>query len=74
VKATISLHDGTLTITGSAPNLVFTRRPSSTDENPVTLPGVRDAMKNVRTHVGSSEHTLEQWIEIALRSCPLPIT
>jgi Holliday junction resolvasome RuvABC DNA-binding subunit len=35
---------------------------------------VTSAMDRTRTHVGTSELTLQQWITIALSYCPKPIS
>jgi hypothetical protein len=84
----LALHEGTLLIAGSAPDLVFTRRASPAFANAThgvdTTKALRtlgfkphevaDAMKKVRAHVGNTPHTIEQWLAIALRYCPRPIT
>jgi hypothetical protein len=82
----LALHEGTLTITGTAPDLVFTRGASTAFANAShavdTAKALRtlgfkphevaDAMKNVRAHVGNAPHTIEQWLSLALRYCPRP--
>ena len=35
---------------------------------------VKSAIEKARTHVGTTELSLEQWIKIALRYCPRPVS
>jgi len=82
----IALHEGALVLEGDASNARFTRRAQSSFEdtrnavetaealrtlgfrkNEVTL-----AIEKTRTHVGSAQLGLEQWIKIALSYCPRP--
>jgi hypothetical protein len=79
-------HAGALMIEGTAANAVFKRRAHhalATAERAVETAQalkalgfdrheVKMAMEKTRTHVGSSELTLEQWIKIALGYCPKP--
>src|SRR5262249_40601744 len=79
-------HAGSLAIQGEAANPVFVRTHASNYKNATlaidtakALHGlgfkaneVKAAMEQTRTHVGSAELTLEQWIVIALRYCPKP--
>jgi hypothetical protein len=84
----LALHEGALVITGDASNFEFTRRASSAFEQAGFAADagralrtlgfgageVAAAMKQARAHVGSTEHTQAQWIAIALRYCPRPVT
>jgi Holliday junction resolvasome RuvABC DNA-binding subunit len=84
----IAHHTGALLIEGTAPNLTFTRRAQSTfttAERVVdTTRALRElcfdkrevavAMEKTRTHVGTKELSLEQWVKIALGYCPRPIS
>ena len=81
-------HEGALVIEGTASNPTFTRRAHNTFaiaersvETTLALRSlgfdkreVAEAMDKTRTHVGTSELTLEQWIKIALGYCPKPRT
>jgi hypothetical protein len=82
----LATHDGTIVIGGTAPDWTFTRKPHSAFTNAShavdtakalkTLGFARDevtrAVEAAKTHVGDPALTLEQWIRIALRYCPLP--
>jgi hypothetical protein len=82
----LSHHAGALIIEGNASNPTFTRRAHhafATAERAVETARalkalgfdrheVKTAMEKTRTHVGTSELTLEQWIKIALGYCPKP--
>jgi Holliday junction resolvasome RuvABC DNA-binding subunit len=35
---------------------------------------VKEAVARARTHVGTTELSVEQWIKIALRYCPRPVS
>jgi hypothetical protein len=82
----IAHHAGALVITGTASSPTFTRRAHNSfataeraldttralktlgfDKHEVKL-----AMDRTRTHVGTAELSLEQWIRIALSYCPKP--
>jgi hypothetical protein len=79
-------HAGALIIEGSATTAVFTRRAHHSfaiaERAVETARALRDlgfdkhevkaAMDKTRTHVGTTELTLEQWIKIALSYCPKP--
>ena len=79
-------HAGALIIEGSASTAVFTRRAHHSfaivERGVETARVLRDlgfdkhevntAMHKTRTHVGTTELTLEQWIKIALSYCPKP--
>jgi 5-methylcytosine-specific restriction endonuclease McrA len=79
-------HSGALLIEGAASSAVFTRRAHSafaiaerTIETASALKqlgfdkhDVKAAMDKTRTHVGTTELTIEQWIKIALGYCPKP--
>jgi hypothetical protein len=82
----IANHSGALVITGTASNAVFERRAHNdlaiaerALETKAALKAlgfdeheVEEAMDKTRTHVGTAELTLEQWIKIALGYCPSP--
>jgi hypothetical protein len=82
----LALHAGSLSISGTAPDLVFTRHPPSAYKNATlavetakALHGlgfkkheIKEAMDKARTHVGSADVTIQQWITIALGYCPRP--
>jgi hypothetical protein len=84
----IAHHGGALIIEGPASNPTFTRRAHNrftTAERVVdTTRTLRElgfdkrevaaAIDKARTHVGTAELSLEQWIKIALGYCPRPIT
>jgi hypothetical protein len=79
-------HQGALIIEGTASNPRFTRRAHNSfalaeraieTKQALTHLGfkrheVATAIEKTRTHVGTSELTLEQWIKIALSYCPRP--
>jgi hypothetical protein len=79
-------HAGALIIEGTAATAVFKRRAHhgfATAERAVETAQalkalgfdrheVSSAMEKTRTHVGTGELTLEQWIKVALRYCPKP--
>ena len=81
-------HAGALAIEGTASNPRFTRRAHNAfaiAERAVETARaletmgfekheVRAAMQQARTHVGTAELTLDQWIRIALGYCPKPTT
>jgi hypothetical protein len=82
----IAHHEGALIIEGTAGNAKFTRRAHSSFaiaersvETAEALKAlgfdrheVKAAMDKTRTHVGTTELALEQWIKTALRYCPKP--
>jgi hypothetical protein len=82
----IAHHEGALLIEGTAANLNFTRRAHgsfATAERAVDAARalkalgfdrheVKTAVDKTKTHVGTSELTLEQWIRLALGYCPRP--
>jgi 5-methylcytosine-specific restriction endonuclease McrA len=82
----IAHHAGALIISGTALNATFTRRAHNSfaiAERAVETARalkhlgfdkreVSAAMDRTRTHVGTTELTLEQWIKIALSYCPKP--
>ncbi len=82
----IAQHAGSLGITGTASNATITRRAHNafaTAERAVETARalkslgfdrheVKLAMERTRTHVGTAELSLEQWIKIALSYCPKP--
>jgi hypothetical protein len=84
----IANHSGALVITGTASNAVFGRRAHNdlaiaerALETKAALKAlgfdkheVEEAMDRTRTHVGTAELTVEQWIKIALGYCPKPRT
>ncbi len=79
-------HAGALIIDGTASNATFTRRAHNSfaiAERIVETKAVlrtlgfdkrevSTAIEKARTHVGTAELTLEQWIKIALSYCPKP--
>jgi hypothetical protein len=79
-------HEGALTIEGTATSPTFRRRehhPFGTVERAVDTKRaleslgfdkseVKTAIDKTKTHVGTAELTLEQWIKIALSYCPKP--
>jgi hypothetical protein len=79
-------HAGALIVEGTASNPTFRRRAHNsfaTAERAVDTTRalktlgfdkseVKAAMEKTRTHVGTAELTLEQWIKIALGYCPKP--
>jgi hypothetical protein len=79
-------HAGALIIAGTATSATFTRRAHhafAIAERAVETASalkalgfdrheVKAAMEKTRTHVGTAELTLEQWIKIALGFCPKP--
>jgi 5-methylcytosine-specific restriction endonuclease McrA len=83
----IAHHAGALIIEGTGSNPKFTRRAHNAfaiAERAVETARalktlgfdkreVKSAMDRTRTHVGTSELTLQQWIVIALSYCPKPI-
>jgi hypothetical protein len=82
----IAHHEGALIIEGTATTAKFTRRAHSAfgiaeravdtacalKELGFDRHEVKAAMDKARTHVGTSELTLQQWIKIALSYCPKP--
>jgi hypothetical protein len=82
----IAHHAGALCIEGTASNATFTRRAHNsfaiTERAVETSRALKDlgfdkrevkaAMERTRTHVGTSELSLQQWIKIALSYCPRP--
>jgi Holliday junction resolvasome RuvABC DNA-binding subunit len=79
-------HTGALKIDGDAESAVFTRTHASNYKNATfavdtakALRGlgfkpdeIKHAVAQTRTHVGTADLTLQQWITIALRYCPKP--
>ena len=73
-------------VTGSAPNLVFTRKPNHDLQMAERVIEVTSVLKNLgfkphevkaaveqtKTHVGREALTTEQWVRIALGKCPKP--
>jgi hypothetical protein len=82
----LALHEGSLSISGIAPDLVFTRHVPSAYKHATlaveTMQALRGlgfkrheisaAMDKTRTHVGAADLTLDQWVRIALGYCPRP--
>jgi predicted restriction endonuclease len=82
----LALHGGALIIVGAASNPTFTRRAHNSFaiaeravETGKALKAlgfdkheVASAVNAARTHVGTAELSLEQWIQIALGYCPKP--
>jgi hypothetical protein len=82
----IAHHEGALIIEGSAANARFTRRAHNSfaiaeraldtaralKELGFDRHEVKAAIDKTRTHVGTSELTLQHWIKIALSYCPRP--
>lgn len=82
----IAHHEGSLLIKGTASNLTFERRGQNAFTQAAHAVDtakalgalgfgkheVKAAIERTRTHVGTSELTLEQWIKIALGYCPKP--
>ena len=82
----IAHHAGTLVIEGTASNPTFARRAHSAftiaERIAETTAALRTlgfdkhevstAIEKTRTHVGTAELSLEQWIKIALSYCPKP--
>jgi hypothetical protein len=82
----IAHHEGALLIEGTASAAKFTRRAHNSfaiaervvettrvlKELGFDRHQVKAAMDKTRTHVGTSELTLQQWIEIARGYCPEP--
>lgn len=83
----IANHAGTLIIEGTASNATFRRRETSAfaivervEDTRRALASlgfkkheVAAAIEQTRTHVGTAELSLEQWIKIALTYCPKPL-
>jgi len=79
-------HEGSLLIEGTASNPTFTRRAHNSfaiaERAVETACALKDlgfdrrevkaAMEKTRTHVGTKEMTLQQWIKVALSYCPKP--
>ena len=79
-------HEGSLAITGTSSNLKFERSPNHgfkiatrMVETTKALRGLgwkpheaKAAVEATRTHVGTADLTLEQWIKLALSKCPKP--
>lgn len=82
----LALHEGSLSLSGIAPDLVFTRHLPSAYKNATlavettqALRGlgfkpheIKAAMEKTLTHVGSASLTLDQWVRVALGYCPRP--
>jgi len=79
-------HEGSLVITGTATNLVFERNPNHAFKIATRVVETTKALRGLgwkpheakaaalatRTHVGTADLTLEQWIKLALSKCPKP--
>ncbi len=82
----IAHHAGALIVEGTASSANFTRRAHNSfgiaERGVDTARALKDlgfdrhevkaAMEKTRTHVGTAELTLEQWIKVALSYCPKP--
>jgi hypothetical protein len=80
----LALHEGSLVITGRAPELVFTKRASNsftiatrvveTAKALETLgfkkTEAKAAAEQTRTHVGTADWPIQDWIRYALSRCP----
>jgi hypothetical protein len=82
----LALHEGALVLEGVPPNVTFTRRSNNNfkvaaraAETAAALRRlgykpheVKAAVEAARTHVGSYDLSLEQWVKIALSKCSSP--
>jgi hypothetical protein len=82
----VALHEGALLLEGIPPDVTFTRRSNNNFKTATraveTAAALRQlgyrpdeikaAVNATRTHVGSYDLPLEQWIKIALSKCPRP--
>jgi hypothetical protein len=82
----LAVHEGGLALQGVPPNVAFTRRPNNNFKvatRAVELAAalrklgyradeVKAAVSATRTHVGSYDLPIEQWIQIALKRYPRP--
>jgi len=82
----LALHEGSLLLDGAPPNITFTRRTNSSFNivaRAVETAGalrrlgykpaeVKAAVDATRTHVGTYDLPIHQWIKIALSKCPRP--
>jgi hypothetical protein len=84
----VALHEGSLVLEGVPPDVTFTRRSNNNFkvatravETAAALrqlgykpDEVKAAVSATRTHVGTYDLPLEQWIKIALGKCPRPVS
>ena len=78
------MHEGSLVISGSMPELKFTRRANSSfavaarvvetakalEAAGFTKREAKAAAEQTRTHVGMEDWPLEAWLRFALSKCP----